>query len=317
MKNDYNFTKNDDLEITPSEKLNRETIAKMDNAAAESSERSTSIRRIRVKRLVSCVALIGLVFMLMSVGYRTFSYFSYVPGKGITFIEQEMVYTLKEAVNINRNNYIEAVSIVPVSSDKTEGKAADQWEITLITTYLNGIDSEVSIEVNGTDYPLTYSSGGSDLRRFKGIIPELSKSDKYLVKAYGEEVTIEMLEYGESLFTQFSYPIIYDGITWVCFPVAEGSNLFIYDIVVEPENEDITFWAENSGRVSPFISLLETKVIDVNGKEYDVTGGHGTSIPADGATGLLANKYAKMESYFMLSERLEAPVAEIRTENIV
>ena len=118
--------KKDDLTLEPSELLNRETLELMEAHAANAPVRR---KKTRLQRMLSCAALVGVMFILMGAGYRVFPQIAYVPGRGIVKESMENVYILQKATAAGED-YIDGVSLIPV----TEGEHKGQWEVRVLTT---------------------------------------------------------------------------------------------------------------------------------------------------------------------------------------
>ena len=304
MKNkneNYFFSKADDLSVTPSDELNRRTIDAMENVTARSCRAhwtDNAYRRVpSMRRILVCSALICAAFMLMSAGYKVFSYLAYVPGEGIVTHSIDGVYTLKEAVKFG-SNYIEAMSFVPLD----EGEHAGEWEVTVLTDYPTPYAYELekgytgpkmTITVENKEYELTWQGETDRMTRYTGYLTALNETEDYDITWLNYAETITMLPLRNSVYSTFKYPVS-DGVTIICFPISEGSDKLIYDFVFEPQSENMKFLNDNSRNVD--IVPYEVTAADINGKIYRVNQTSGTLMWLD--------------SY------LEAPIAQISIDSV-
>lgn len=314
MKKTYMLTQADDLTVTPSDVLQEETIAKMEAAVTAVPVKQKKNTR---KRILACAALVSAMFMLMSAGYKVFSYLAYVPGYGIITNGLENTYTLTEAVNAG-GYYVEAMSMVPVS----EGEYKGMWAVTVLTNravYANQGEfhepPSTLIDAEGNSVSLEFRSGGSHGSRYVGYIDHAAEGAYTLISS-GNEYTVEMTALKNSVYANYQYPVS-DGITMICFPMADGSDLLAFDIILEPESENIQFWAEHcqSLQVHPEAMV----VTDTLGNTYRLTGSSGSSyeIPvSEMGIGINDLLEYKIEYAMRLDRRLEAPVAQIEVDTL-
>lgn len=282
----YIFSGSDDLRVTPSYELNRKTIAAMENVTARSCRAhwtdSAYRHAPRMRRILVCAALICATFMLMSAGYKVFSYLAYVPGEGIVTHSIDGVYTLKEAVGFG-SHYIEAMSFVPLDEGEHEG----EWEVTVLTDYPTPTNRDreegyvgpgMTITVDGEEHELTWQGGTDRMTRYTGYLTVLNETEDYDISWLNKEETITMLPLKNSVYSTFKYPVS-DGVTIICFPISEGSDKLIYDFVFEPQSENMRFWTESSRSVE--IYPCEVTAVDINGNTYKVNQTSGTLLWLD------------------------------------
>ncbi len=223
MKHDL-LTPMDDLTLTPSKVLNETTLAMMQ----EGKQKTPATKRMP-RRMLACAALVCAACMLMSMGYRVFSYLAYVPGAGIVSGELENTYTLVEAVQ-EGGYYVEAMSLVP-QKDST-------WSVHVITnrpTYTNRGENSVPpltlTDPEGNTTTIPFSSGGSDhVTRYAGSIDHATPGI-YTLRIEGTTYTVELSSLTNSPFADYSYPTD-NGITLICFPMSEGSDKLVFDMIL-------------------------------------------------------------------------------------
>ncbi|MBR5446587.1 MAG: hypothetical protein IKV57_10700 [Clostridia bacterium] len=309
MKEKYLLTRADDLSTVPSDELKEDTLAKMEAAAQTAPVKH---KKTTAKRILACAALVSAMFMLMSAGYRVFSYLAYVPGQGIITGEIENVYTLTEAVKAG-GYYVEAMSMVPV----TEGENKGMWKVTVLTNKpvyaKNGEFHEppaTLVDGDGNTVSLPFNGGTTDTSRYVGYV-ESAADGEYTLKLHGAEYPVTMQPLKSSVYANYQYPVS-DGITVVCFPMADGSDKLIFDIILDPESENMQFWAEHCETLHLYPYDIE--VTDTLGNTYfrHGTTGHSYDIPEiEMDTGINSLLSYKMETILHLDSRLEAPIARI------
>lgn len=304
MKHDL-LTPMDDLTLTPSEALNETTLAKM-----QKGKQKTPATKRMPRRVLACAALVCVACMLMSMGYRVFSYLAYVPGAGIVSGELENTYTLVEAVKEN-GYYVEAMSLVP-QKDGT-------WSVHVITnrpTYPHRDENPVPLTLtdpDGNTATIPFSSGGSDnVTRYAGSIDHATPGT-YTLCIEGTTYTVELASLTNSPFADYSYPTD-NGITLICFPMSEGSDKLVFDVILEPESENMAFWQSHANAISASI-VGNVTVTDVEGNSY-VTHSQSSrtvrSTPND-TSDMLSYK---LENVLTMDKRLSAPVATITVDKV-
>lgn len=323
MKN-AELTRKDDLKIEPSEELQAKTLYAMQSAAVKKSgEKRFSLRRSG-KKLTACVLLGCMALFLMSMGYRVFDYLAFVPGMGIVTTEQEKVYTLEHVVKGEKYNgsiyYIEAASMVPI----TEGEYAGMWYVNVMTNEpaggtFSGEKNEAAPIIltapDGTECTLEYHTGNGYGASYNGYISSAGSTD-YTLRWHDVDYTVTMKALENSVYANYQYPVS-NGLTVITFPVADGSDRLIYDVVIDAEDENWRFWAEQSNDISFHLSGIT--VTDTLGNIYHDEGfqGHVMGIP-ESEKDVGVNQYLgwKFETYIVLDRRLEAPVASIEIEGL-
>lgn len=304
MKHDL-LTPMDDLTLAPSKELNETTLAKMQ----EGKQKTPATKRMP-RRVLACAALVCAACMLMSMGYRVFSYLAYVPGAGIVSGELENTYTLVEAVKEN-GYYVEAMSLVP----KEDGT----WSVHVITnrpTYTSRGENPVPpltlTDPEGNTATIPFSSGGSDnVTRYAGSIDHATPGT-YTLRIEGTTYTVELASLTNSPFADYSYPTD-NGITLICFPMSEGSDKLVFDVILEPESENMAFWQSHANSISASI-VGNVTVTDVEGNTY-VTHSQSSrtvSTPND-ASDMLSYK---LENVLTMDKRLSASVASIAVDKV-
>ena len=121
------------------------------------------VKKIRLKKIVTCAAAACAAVFLTGMGARVFEYLTYVPGMGIVTAEQEEVYTLESVVEAGEYR-IEAMSLIPATEEYHKG----MWEVTILTDmevpkgfFENPdlVDPIVFTDKNGESYSLKCSGG--------------------------------------------------------------------------------------------------------------------------------------------------------------
>ncbi|MBR5446519.1 MAG: hypothetical protein IKV57_10360 [Clostridia bacterium] len=254
------LTRGDDLTLFPPEDLQQDTLAKMEEAS-----RTLPVQRRKTtrRRLLSCAALVGAMFMLMGVGHRiTANYMTFAAGHGVVKEANEDIYTLVRAERFGTDK-IDAVSMVPV----TEGEYAGQWKVTVMTTLqISTVDDRIRMQLHhpdGTEYDLLCTRMGPD-SVFTGYIDNAA-AGTYTACWDTFRITLEMDSINNSAYAAYRYPTS-DSVTVVCFPIAEGSDKLIVRCSLTPKGKDMKDWAEHSS----FIRCIpeEIKVTDTAGNEY-------------------------------------------------
>ena len=298
--------KKDDLTLEPSERLNRETLERMEAHAADASVRR---KKTRLQRMLSCAALVGAMFMLMSAGYRVFTYLAYVPGQGIVTQSTENAYTLSHAVKAGEY-YIDAVSMVPVA----EGERKGMWKITAITSGCPDEELPMTITAaDGTaaDLQHVFSMKGAD--RYIGYIDK-AEAGSYILHWNGETCTADMELLSRSVYANYEYPMD-QGVLAVIFPMADGSDKLVMDFTLDGISEDLQYWTQHS-RYMFMAPVSENFVLtDTKGNTYELCEGsmRFSDVPlTEEEKTLYSYLEYNTETIFLLDRRLEAPVASIR-----
>ena len=296
-------TRADDLNITPSEELNRSTLAAMEKAAVTVPAVRKKCTR---KRILACAALMSAMFMLMGAGYRVFSYLAYVPGQGIVMQDTDRVYVLKTAADADGYR-IDAISMVPVQEGEHKGK----WEVTMLTKFPDDFFyskdgtplSELPITMqsaDGTACQLTCDANYIDRARYHGYA-DSAASGSWEITRWGNTCTVVLTPASKLAYANHRYPTE-SGLTVICYPVSENSDILAMSIDCSPTNENLLYWLKKG---SSYCSFKEVTVTDVNGSTYG---------KLDDVSGY---SYTNGQSICFLDRPLEAPVASIKVENLV
>ncbi len=315
---ELDMIKLNDIPDEPSDELKSRTLAAMRAIEEKKTQRKVPVWR----KIAVCAAMFCAALVLMGAGVKVFDYLTFVPGMGIVTADQAEVYTLEHVVEAGRYR-IEAASMIPV----TEGEHEGMWEVTVLTDMDVPVDFAKNpnivtpitlLTASGESYSLKCRGGSSDAK-FVGYA-DIDGAGDYTLMWYNEEYTITMKSIENSVWANYSYPIC-DGITVIAFPLAEGSDKLVFDIIVEPESENMEFWASHCESIQYHMTSLpgSITVTDVEGKVYTVGGQRLSSvdIPVSemehGVNSLLNFKY---ESYLRLNEPLTAEVAKIEINEI-
>lgn len=323
----FELGKADDLTIEPCEELNRKTLHAM-RSAAENKKSAGSYGfsfRNRGKLVVNCAVIAVMALFLMSMGCRVFEYLAYVPGMGIVTEDQEDVYTLEQVVQGEERNgridYIEAMSMIPDTTGRHEG----EWMVTVMTTEKSGRsfsgegtvmpDPIVLVTPDGDEVVLEFDGGNRLGTSYKGYT-DCAVSGDYTLRWNGAEYSAAMKKLENSVYANCQYPIS-NGLTVIAFPVADGSDRLIFDIVIDAEDENWLYWAERSGSI--LVEPFGVTVTDTLGNVYEDAEPkwRHMRIP-ESERDVGVNDYIdyKTETYLVLDRRLEAPVASVDIEGI-
>lgn len=315
MKN-FELSEHDDITALPSDELNSKTIAAM---RAKEEEMKESRKHIRVKKIVTIAAAACLALFLMGMGVRVFEYLTYVPGMGIVTAQQEEVYTLKSVVEAGGYR-IEAMSLIPV----TKGENKGMWEVTVLTNEElpkdffenpDRVNPMIFTDRDGEGYSLRCSGGSGIGVRYEGYVKADGEGD-YTVSWLDGEHTVTLQSMENTVWANYAYPMD-QGLTVITFPLAENSQFMVFDVVFDPESENLMYWAEHSDAIS--FQPHGITIYDVNGNQYSVPSrsGHGIPIPesekANGINNLLSYK---IETIMTLDRALEAPIERVELYGI-
>lgn len=316
---DIRITKHDDLTIKPDSELLSKTLYAMCSAEND--------KRIHVptsrKKLIIGVYLAATALFLMSMGYRIFDYLTFVPGMGIVTQEQEEVYTLDHTVKCTVNDYyIEAMSMIPV----LEGEDIEKWMVTVMTNEPHDrlTDSDGTLiqpeplyltAPDGNEVVLNFDGGNRLGTTYKGYIESADDTD-YTLYWHDEEHTLSMKSLENSAYANYSYPVS-NGLTVIAFPIAEGSDKLIFDIMIDTEDENWQYWSEKTDSIT--LEPYGVTVTDTLGNVYE-----GAEIKwrymkipeSEKDNGINAYLGYKSETYLVLDRRLEAPAASVSVKGI-
>lgn len=310
MMKHHLLTPADDLTLTPPPELNEKTYSKMLEVEQASQTTTNRMPKRYTHRVLICAALVCAALMLMSAGYRVFSYLVYVPGMGIVTEEWENTYTLVEAVQ-EGGYFVEAMSLVP----NEEGT----WNVHVITDrpgYCNHGENSVPpltlTDPDGNTTTIPFSSGGSDdLTRYTGTIDK-GTAGVYTLQIEGTTYTVELASVIHSSYADYRYPTD-NGITLICFPMSDGSDKLVFDMILEPESESMAFWQSHSDTISASIVGYVT-ITDVEGNIYKT---HSQSIYTVNAnTDDLDVLSYKLENVLTMDKHLSASIATIAIDQV-
>lgn len=303
---DIRLSKHDDLNIFPSDELKERTLTEMKNRKMSPAKSYGGVRKPAV-----CAALVCAAVVLMGVGVRVFDYIAYVPGMGTVTQDQDKVYTLERTVDGEYR--IEALSMIPV----TEGENKGLWKVTLLTTMDVSTQAEEDPESvepiyltneDGETFELNYAGDMSSIgSRFTGYA-EIGGAGEYTVAMDGEDYTVTMKSLENSEWANYSYPVD-QGITAVMFPLAECSPYMAFNLIVEPESENMAYWLSHSEEV--WARPAEIVITDTAGNTYKTRSAstYGISVPDEDSFNSLLSYEG--EIIMGLDRVPEAPIAKI------
>lgn len=314
------FTKIDDINITPSESLKRETLALME---ASEIKREISLPRINVKRrtVLVCAIVMCILLALVTVAVQMLDYFVYIPGMGLVKANNSEVYTLKERTRVDWF-YIEAMSFIPV----IEGDHAGEWNVTLIVdrdiagSMWDDPEKTAPIYLHGKEgakYALNPVKEGSssDFTRYQGFAIVDGARD-YTITWQDKNYTATMQSIDDTGWANYEYPVN-NGITIIAFPMSENSPYIIFDMILDPACEDLVYWTKYSDAV--YCTDNGMTVTDTLGNTYysHSTRGGGVRIPEnEKESGIYGSLEFIQETIMFLDKPLEAPVAKIEVNGI-
>ena len=333
-----NLTKNDDITAVPSDELNRTTISAMrakqaetDKAAYESVTKELPLERIaenervkkvRLKKIITCAAAACAAVFLMGMGARVFEYLTYVPGMGIVTAEQEEVYTLESVVEAGKYR-IEAMSLIPATEEYHKG----MWEVTILTDMEvpkgfhenpDLVDPIVFTDKNGESYSLKCSGGSGIGARFRGYVNAAGEGD-HTISWYGGDYTVTLKSMENSVWANYAYPMD-QGLTVITFPLAENSQYMVFDVILNPESENLMYWAEHSDTIAYQPHGASITVYDTAGNTYHAPARSGSSaaIPeTEKANGINSLLSYRIETILTLDRVMEAPIAKVEVGGLL
>lgn len=309
---EIHISKYDDLTVCPSDELNEKTLSAMRMSGKKSENSANPHGRVRKWAVCAVAACASLV--LMGMGVRVFEYLTYVPGMGIVTAQQDEVYTLESVVEAGAYR-IEAMSMLPV----TEGENEGMWQVTLLTNKELPKDFHENPEAaapiyflgeDGESYTLSCSGGSGVGARYTGYA-EIGGEGEYTVKWGGTDYTVTMKSMENSVWANYSYPVD-QGMTVIAFPLAENSKYMVFDVILDPESENMAYWAEHSESI--WYQPHDITITDAEGNTYSAPTrrGSGISIPESemeyGVNSLLSYK---METILTLDSVMKAPLAKV------
>lgn len=314
--NDFNLSKTDDLTAEPSAELQNRTLAAMRAAEHQKNTKKSRVRTLR-RKITVCAALVCTALVLLGAGVRVFDYLTFVPGMGVVTAEQENVYTLEHVVNADGYR-IEAVSMIPAEDAEHEG----MWQVTVLTDrsvphdFHENPDSMPKMTLYGKDdEPYTLSCGGGSTvgARYTGyaVIAPGEDIGEYTLNWNGEDCTLSMKSMKNSVWANYNYPVS-DGITVITFPLTDGSQYLVFDVIFEPQSENMAFWASHCETI--YYTAWNVNITDVEGNAYHVYGQNGRSITVPESEleyGVNTLVEYKMEYILTMDTPLAAEIATI------
>lgn len=318
MKNDCNLPEIRDLTAVPSEELNRRTLAAME----EAGQRKTKKKILPIRRIAVCAALFCAALVLMGAGVRIFEYLTFVPGMGVVTAKQEEVFTLITTVQAGSDR-IEAASMIPAEDREHKG----MWEVTVLTNrdvphnFFENPDCMPKMTLYGMDnepYTLTCTGGSVVGARYTGyaVIDPDAEIHNYTLEWSGADCTLSMKSMENSVWANYAYPVS-DGLTVIAFPLAENSRYLVFDVILDPQSENMEYWATHCESV--WYTARVVSITDAEGNEYHTYGqsGHSVTIPESereyGVNDLVAYK---MEYILTMNEPLAAEIATIELDEV-
>ncbi|MBQ9717694.1 MAG: hypothetical protein IJV76_06845, partial [Clostridia bacterium] len=307
-----------DLTAVPSDELNERTLTAMHAAEPRKTAKKIPLR----KRIAVCAALFCAALVLMGAGVRIFEYLTFVPGMGIVTAKQEEVFTLEETVSAGGDR-IEAASMIPAEDKEHEG----MWEVTVLTNrdvphdFFENPDCMPKMTLYGKDnepYTLTCTGGNVIGARYTGyaVIDPSEEFSDYTLTWGGTDCTISMKSMENSVWANYAYPVS-DGLTVIAFPLAEDSRYLVFDVILDPQSENMDYWATHSEVIH--YHPKSVTVTDAEGNSYVIHGAHGRSVTipeSEMEYGVNALVAYKMEYILTMDEPLAAEIVSIEVDNI-
>lgn len=316
--NDSKFPEIRDLTAVPSDELNRRTLAAME----QTGQRKTKKKIPLGKRVLVCAAVVCAALVLMGAGVRIFEYLTFVPGMGIVTAKQEEVFTLITTVQAGSDR-IEAASMIPAEDKEHKG----MWEVTVLTNrnvphnFFENPDCMPIMTLYGKDgepYSLECRGGSGVGARYTGyaVIDPDAEIHDYTLNWDGTDCTISMKSMENSVWANYAYPVS-DGLTVIAFPLAENSRYLVFDVILDPQSENMEYWATHSEVIH--YHPKSVTVTDAEGNSYVIHGASGRSVTIPesemeyGVNALLAYK---MEYILTMDSPLTAEIVFIDVDKI-
>ncbi|MBQ2277213.1 MAG: hypothetical protein II333_01470, partial [Clostridia bacterium] len=291
-------------------------------AMEQAIQRKTKKKMPLARRITVCAALFCAALVLMGAGVRIFEYLTFVPGMGIVTADQEEVFTLTKTVSAGGDR-IEAASMIPAEDEEHKG----MWEVTVLTNrnvphdfFENpGCMPEMTLYGKENEpYSLTCTGGSVIGARYTGyaVIDPDAENHDYTLEWGGTDCTISMKSMENSVWANYAYPVS-DGLTVIAFPLAENSRYLVFDVILDPQSENMEYWATHCESVWYTAGIVS--ITDAEGNEYHTYGqsGHSVTIPESereyGVNDLVAYK---MEYILTMAEPLAAEIATIDLDEV-
>ncbi|MBQ2277347.1 MAG: hypothetical protein II333_02150 [Clostridia bacterium] len=321
MKNDCNLPEIRDLTAVPSDELNARTLAAMEQVI----QRKTKKKMPLARRITVCAALFCAALVLMGAGVRLYEHLTFVPGMGVVTVTEpaepeKEVFTLARVVETEAYR-IEAVSMIPAEDEEHAG----MWEVTVLT---DQADSDSSMTLYGKDnvpYTLTCAEDEFQIRihtpatslgmRYSGyvILDSASETDEYRLNWKNTDCILPLKSLKDSVWANYSYPVS-DGITAIVFPMAEGSQYLVFDIIFEPQSENMAYWFSHC--YTSFYITKGVAVTDTLGNTYQIAGQSQRAITLGQDYDVNSLIHYPMETILVLDTPLTAEIAEIVIDSI-
>lgn len=323
MKNDCNLPEIRDLTAVPSDELNARTLAAMEQVI----QRKTKKKMPLARRITVCAALFCAALVLMGAGVRLYEHLTFVPGMGVVTVTEpaepeKEVFTLARVVETEAYR-IEAVSMIPAEDEEHAG----MWEVSVLTdqevpdAYYGDPEAVPSMILYGKDHtPYSLSCAGyrniGTVYTGYAVIDPASETNEYPIYWNDKACTLSMISVNDTVWANYRYPVS-DGITAVVFPLAEGSCHLAFDVIFEPESENMRFWKENSELIQ--YTVPDVTVTDIDGTVRKVTRQSGQSFlpPGTEADNPFSLAGYKIENILTMESPLTAEIAEITIDKII
>lgn len=297
-----------DETIVPDKALVETTAARMKAATVHRPKRMT------VRALLVAAAIALCTILMIGAGYKVFEYIYYLPGKGIVMDDGSVaVSVLERAVRYDEIIYIEACSLE--KSDNGTNR------LTIITNnpysipFTGALGNTVTAEVGDESYTLELikAKSGTGISYYVcNDFPDVS-----VFSIGNTEIALTPID--ATKFASVEYPTVH-GITFIAFPLSEGSSMIAYTVQYTPEDDGTVLpeLAELSQVVSADLyqeynfSDIKVTVTDVLGGTYRVIGLSGSNEGEKSDS----EGYLNGEHIIALDRRLEADVASISVDTI-
>ena len=310
--NEFNLPDIRDLTAIPSDELNARTLAAM----RETEPRKTKTKIPLKKRVLICAAIVCLALALSSAGVQLYRHLTFVPGMGVVTITEpekpeKEVFTLAHVVETDCFR-IEAVSMIPAEDAEHMG----MWEVSVLTDQEVSGPSMILYGKDGIPYPLSCADYRNIGMVYTGyaVIDPASETPDYSLDWNNVTCTISLKNINDTVWANYQYPVC-DGITAVLFPLAEGSPYLVFDVFLDPQSENMKFWAENSELIQYY--ALGVTVTDAEGNTCTAPMQSGQSYLIPGTEPEMFSLAGyKIENILTMDAPLAAEIAVIEVDKI-
>ena len=312
--NDSKFPEIRDLTAVPSDELNERTLAAMRAVEQRKPVRKVSLK----KRVLVCAVVVCASLALTSAGVQLYQHLTFVPGMGVVTVaepekpEQES-FTLARVVETDSYR-IEAVSMIPAEDEEHAG----MWEVTVLTDQETSDSSMILYGKDDVPYYLTHVEDQFRIHtpatslgaRYSGyaVLDPASETDKYRLNWKNTDCVLPLKSLKDSVWANYSYPVS-DGITAIVFPLTEGSQYLVFDVLFEPQSENMTYWFSHC--YTSFYTLQGLSVTDTQGNTYQMAGQGQRAINAGQDYKVNSLIHYQMETILVLDTPLTSEIAEI------